>query len=177
MIENTTGKEVIVIAGALGTGKSSVVKVLQEKLQSPCFEFGWIPEFRKKNGKEISYEEEEELAFENLHLVVKNYIKHGFRNIILSDFEDKRIVNLHDLYADTDYILFTLFVSDDELLKKRVLNESRSSEYRDYKEAIRINVRISKHELLPNEIKIDTTNISVEEVVDKILERLQSGEV
>ena len=165
-------KEVIVIAGAPGTGKSSVVKLLQKKLQSPCFEFGWIPEFRNKNGKEISYSEEEALAFENLHLVVKNYIKHGFRNIILSDFEDKRIVELHKSYADTDYILFTLFVSDDELLKGRVLDDTRSSDYRDYKEAIKINRRIMSRELLPHETKIDSTSASLEEVMGEILSHI-----
>jgi hypothetical protein len=34
-------------------------KVLQLKLRSPCFEFGWIPEFRHQQQDTLTYEEDE----------------------------------------------------------------------------------------------------------------------
>lgn len=60
--------DLLFIAGAPGVGKSTVAKIIQHKLRTPLFEFGWIPEFRKKDGEEIPYEEEEGIAFENLSL-------------------------------------------------------------------------------------------------------------
>ncbi len=164
--------DIIFIAGAPGTGKSSVAKLLQKELDAPCFEFGWIPEFRNKGDNIIPYEEEEGLAFENLTLVAKNYIKHGFKNIIVTDLEDKRIKELHQNFKKEKYILFTLTVRDDETLKERIMNETRSSEYRNWKQAIKINQDILGRSLLPNEIRIDATEKSIGNVIKDISEYL-----
>lgn len=164
--------DIIFIAGAPGTGKSSVAKSLQEKLHCPCFEFGWIPEFRNKGLEEIPYEEEESIAFENLSLVVKNYVQHGFKNIIITDLEDKRVQELHSVFRLENYILFTLVVNDNQMLKSRVLDETRSSGYRDFESAININNEIVHRPELPNEIRIDGTNLSVEDVVKAIETKL-----
>ena len=131
--------DIIFVAGAPGTGKSSVAKLLQKKFASPCFEFGWIPEFRQKGAKTIPYQEEEAIAFENLTLVAKNYIKHGFKNIIITDLEDKRILELHSYFKNKKYILFTLTINNEKMLKSRVMDKTRSSEYRDYETSLKIN--------------------------------------
>ncbi len=165
--------DIIFIAGAPGTGKSSVAHALQKKLASPCFEFGWIPEFRQKGAKTISYQEEEGIAFENLVLVTKNYVKHGFGNTIITDLEDKRILELHRNFSKEKYILFVLTISDDEILKSRVMDKARTSEYRDVKSAIKINQEILARPLLKNEVRIDTTKISLPKVVKEILNHLK----
>ena len=165
--------DIIFIAGAPGTGKSSVAHALQKKLASPCFEFGWIPEFRQKSAKTISYQEEEGIAFENLMLVAKNYIKHSFGNIIITDLEDKRITELNRNFKKEKYILFTLTISDDEILKSRVMDKTRTSKYQDTKNAIKINQEILARPLLPKEIRIDTTKISLPKVVKAIMSHLQ----
>jgi dephospho-CoA kinase len=82
-------KTFIVLAGAPGSGKSSVAAAPQSQLKGPLFEFGRIAEFRHTGTKVLPYGEEKALAFENLMLVVKNYAKHGFKNIITSDLEKK----------------------------------------------------------------------------------------
>jgi broad-specificity NMP kinase len=53
----------IFLAGAPGSGKSSVAAALQRKLGTPLFEFGWIPEFRHTGTRVITYEEDESLAW------------------------------------------------------------------------------------------------------------------
>jgi len=161
-------KDLIFIAGAPGVGKSSVATELQKKLGSPCFEFGWIPEFCQKGNEIITYKEEEGIAFENLTLVAKNYVKHKFSNIIITDLQDERILGLHNQFENYNYALFTLTVSDDELLKSRILNGDRSSEYRDWEAGLKINRKILSRELLPNEIRIDSTNKSISAIVEEI---------
>lgn len=90
---------VIVIAGAPGTGKSTIAKILQPKLNTALLEFGRMPEFQDRgDGNNIGYVEEQGIAFENLVLVAKNYIKCGFKNIILTDLEDERIYRIPKLF-------------------------------------------------------------------------------
>ncbi|MDR2360210.1 MAG: ATP-binding protein, partial [Oscillospiraceae bacterium] len=75
----------IIVHGAPCCGKSTIAAKLHEHFKSPWFEFGWIPEFRNLNPHtEISCKLEEQLSFENLALVVRNYMKHGFESVILS---------------------------------------------------------------------------------------------
>lgn len=164
--------DIIFIAGAPGTGKSSVAHSLQKKLASPCFEFGWIPEFRQKGDKIISYQEEEGIAFENLVLVTKNYVKHNFSNIIITDLEDKRITELHRHFKKEKYILITLIVNDDKILKSRIMDKTRTSKYRDYEAALKINKEVLTRPLLPKEVRIDTTKISLLKVVKEIMNHL-----
>lgn len=161
--------DIIFIAGAPGTGKSSVAQKLQKKLKSPCFEFDWIPEFRFNGRNEITYIEEECIAFENLVLVIKNYLKHGFKNIIITDLEDKRIVELDKHFSKMNYLIFTLTLADDNIQKSRILNKTRSSKYRDWKTGIKINSNILKRPLVKNEIRIDVTTKTLTKVVNEII--------
>lgn len=164
--------DVIFIGGAPGAGKSSVAQLLQKQLNSPCFEFGWIPEFRNKGVESITYKEEEGIAFENLVLVAHNYVKHGYKNIIITDLEDKRIKNIDISFGSVNYILFTLVVDDNNVLKSRVLNETRSSAYRDYEQAIAINQDIANRSLSTREKRIDSTEQSVADTAQQIIEVL-----
>ncbi|MCL2812964.1 MAG: hypothetical protein FWD23_00025 [Oscillospiraceae bacterium] len=75
------------------------------------------------------------MSFENLMLVARNYIKHGFENIILSDIRDERI-----------------------------LTRDNGNTYRDWEQAIIINGRIKSREPLPNEYRIRVDNQNAEQV-------------
>lgn len=159
----------IFIAGAPGSGKSSVAKALQEKLDCPLFEFGWIPEFRNTGEKILSYTEEESLAFENLVLVAKNYVKHGFKNVIVTDLNNEYIKQLPKIFSDYDFVIYTLRVQDKETLKRRVLDSSRSSEYRDWEKALEINDVLQNRPAFQNEVFIDVDGQSAEAIADQIL--------
>lgn len=159
----------IFIQGAPGTGKSSLAWALQERLQSPCFEFGWIPEFRVKKNSTISYEEEEELAFENLGLVLKNYVRRGFGNIIVTDLRDPVMRQVPRRFARYNYLLVTLWMDDDDALKARVLDETRSSGYRDWQEALALNREIIRRPLRQNEVRFDSGKMSIDELVQAVL--------
>jgi hypothetical protein len=94
---------------------------LHERLKSPWFEFGWIPEFRNLNPHtDISCYDEEQISFENLVLVCKNYKKHGFHNVILTDINDKRMLDICNEFKDDNYIICTLYSDSDELIVNRI---------------------------------------------------------
>jgi broad-specificity NMP kinase len=163
-------KDVIIIHGAPGIGKTSVSQALHQRLNSPWFEFGWIPEFRQKGEVTISYEEEEQLSFENLCLVVNNYLRHGFRGVILSDLRDPIVAQALWRFARRDLLLVTLVTTDEELLKSRVLDDTRSSGYRDWNEALALNRQYRERPMYRREMRIDIGGQSVENIVDKIIE-------
>jgi len=43
-------KDIIIIYGAPGSGKTTVAELLQDKLQSPYVDFGWLRESRAQRG-------------------------------------------------------------------------------------------------------------------------------
>lgn len=158
----------IFIAGAPGTGKSTLASTLQKEIGSPIFEFGWIPEFRKKGNQEIPYEEEAGIAFENLTLVLKNYVKHGFNSILVTDLQDKIILTLEDVFSEFNYILVTLYTDNDAELKQRVLSDRGVNQYKNWEEALQINNTIKNRPLLPREVRVNITNKSPAEVVREV---------
>lgn len=160
------------IGGSPGTGKTTISKLLRDKLNSPYIDFGCLREFhldRKwKNANEI----EEQMAFDNLVFMLKNYIKNDYKNVIVTDLLEKRIAQIQDLFQPNEYKIFTLIVSDDEELKRRVLEPTRDSGYRNFTEAIAWNARESSRSEHSNEVKIDTMNKTPEEVIDIILHQV-----
>ena len=165
--------DIIVIHGAPGSGKSTTAALLHEKLRSPWFEFGWIPEFRNLTPHtEISWEQETEISFENLVLVVKNYVRHGFKNIIITDINfDRQILSLPEVFDGLDYKLFMLYANNDTL-KHRILTRDNGNGYRDWEGAIKGNNFYTSRPLLPNETRICTEHIDASEVTNKIIEEL-----
>jgi broad-specificity NMP kinase len=161
--------DIVFIHGAPGIGKSSVSRELHKQLGSPFFEFGWIPEFRQKQDITISYELEEKISFENLTYVVQNYNRHGFTNVIVTDLRDHLVVMIDAKFKDNDYLLITLYTTNERQLKSRVLEKNRSSQYRNYEEAIEINSRIKQRTLIKNEHRIDVTNKSITDIVQDII--------
>lgn len=146
-----------------------MARALQAVLVCPLFEFGWIPEFRNTGDREMLYVEEEGLAFENLVLVTKNYAAHGFRWVILTDLQPFYVAQVGASFDGYDSRIFTLRQEDDDVVKARVLNESRSSDYRDVDTAIERNRVLHERRPYPTEKFINVGHRSVDDLVESIL--------
>ena len=164
----------IVIHGAPGSGKTTIAELLHAHLKSPWFEFGWIPEFTRRNPHtDISSREEEQLSFENLMLVTQNYIRHGFEHVILSDLNDVRLLDIARKFHVTPHMIVTLTAEDGDLLKRRMLARTGENTYKDWPQAQRINTMIAARSPLPNEVRICVEHHGPEEIAAQVLALLK----
>lgn len=162
----------IFINGSPGAAKSTTSRLLKAALASPFIELGYLREFHLNREWSNQSVEEARMTFENLVFILKNYLKYGFQNVIVNDLIEAQIRQIPEIFEGQSYLIFTLVVNDDALLKSRVLDETRDSGYRNYEKALAWNKRERERPLLPNEVRIDNTSLSPEKVVEKILSYL-----
>lgn len=162
--------------GAPGAGKSSVAQAVHARLGTPVFEFGWIPEFRHRRHGDLTYAQEEAFSFENLALVLKNYRRRGFDRIVVTDLRDPIVRRVPRVFARTNWRLLTLTLADEALLKARVLDETRSSGYRDWEEALALNRLYRTRPLLPREVRLDVAELPVDAVAERVVALLEGDD-
>lgn len=160
----------IIIGGAPGSGKTTISKLLHERFQSVMFDFGWLRQFHLDPEWRKASPAEEEMSFENLVFILRNYLKHGYSRILLTDLQDQRIQSIPKLFAPNEYMIVTLVLRDDSVLKARVLDPDRDSGFRDFDAAIAWNRSLLSRELVPNEYQIDNTALSPEEASQHVIE-------
>jgi len=162
----------IFLLGSQGSGKTTIAKFLKEKLNTPHVDYDWIRGIHLNKGWSNASDIEAKMSFENLTFLLKNYKKHNYENVIVGGFTEGDIEKILNEFKDDKYIIITLFLTDNNILKQRVLTESRDSGFRDFEQSIQFNKRLRKYLKFPNEQKIDNTNKTPEETVDQIMEIL-----
>jgi AAA domain len=159
----------IIIGGAPGSGKTTVSKLLYEILQSPMIDFGDLRNFHLDFLWEKANESEEQMSFENLVFILKNYIRNDYKNVIINDLQDFRIQQIPSIFANDDYLIVTLVLHDDDELRARVLNPSRDSGFRDVERALAWNRAVIERPTLKNEYKLDNTVNPPEDTAQEII--------
>lgn len=162
--------QVVVIAGAPGTGKSTVSSAVQQVWGCPLFEFGWIPEFRETGVRRLGYVEEQDLAGENLVLVTNNYGRHGFQRVILTDLPAPTAAEASLHFPDHRVQVSTLRLVDRAELRRRVLEPTRNGAYRDWRRALQLNSDNLQRPARPEETFVDVDGMSVDEVAGRVRE-------
>jgi broad-specificity NMP kinase len=164
----------VVVGGAPGSGKTTVSKLLYETLQSPMIDFGDLRNFHLDFLWKKANKQEEQMSFENIIYILKNYIRNGYKNVIVNDLQDFRIQQIPQIFENDDYMIVTLVLYDDEELKARVLNPSRDSGFRDVERALAWNQAVIERPALKNEHKLDNTVNRPEETAQEIINLINS---
>ena len=163
----------IFIAGSPGSGKTTISNLLKAKLKNPpMIDFGWIREFHLDKEWKNANEKEEQMSFENLVFILKNYVKHGYKNIIVNDLQDFRIEQILKKFSKYNYLILSLIVKNDDELKNRILGE-RDSGFKDVKTALSWNKKIIERKNIKNEFKVDNTSRNPRKTVNTILELIK----
>ncbi len=165
-------KDYIFLIGAQGAGKTTIAKLLKERLRSPHIDFDWIRDFHLNREWSNQSDIEWEMSLENLMFILRNYKRSHFHNVITSGCIEKDIERLIEAFKEDSFIIITLYLTNDNELENRVLNESRDSGFRDYESSIANNKRLKDGIKYPNEHKIDNTYKEPEKTVQEIVELL-----
>lgn len=116
-MKEVSSPDLLVIAGAPGSGKTTVCDILYAALESPYIDFGDVRNFHLDRQWSNQSPQEEQMSFENLVYILKNYIRYGYKNVILNDLKDFRVQQIPELFAKHNYLIASLVVeSDDELV-------------------------------------------------------------
>lgn len=164
-------KDIIIIHGAPGCGKTSTCQELQKQLDYPPYleldrlrQFHVDPEWKKASLQD------ERMALLNMIGMTKNYLDQGYKNLIVSHLREGQLVEFIKSFSQQNYIIISIVVSNDGILKQRVLCPTRDSGFRDYEESIDRNKKISQREILKNEHRIDNTHSDVQTTVSAIMQ-------
>ena len=63
-------------------------------------DFGWLRGGHLDNKWSNANPKEEEMAFENLLFIIKNYWQHGYKNVIVTDLREDKVVTLAEIFKD-----------------------------------------------------------------------------
>ena len=164
-------KDIIIISGAPGSGKSTLSQKLYEKLDSVIIDFGRLREFHLDKYWKKANKKEENMAFENLAFIINNYLKHEYNNIIINDLLDEKVIKLAKTFKKNKVIIISLVLEDEEL-ERRVKSE-RDSGFKNVEKAIEYNRQLKTRKPLPNELRIDNTHNDPNKTVMEILKLVE----
>jgi adenylate kinase family enzyme len=150
-------KDFVIFTGAPASGKTTVAELLWKETKSPLVDFGDLRAWHLEYDWSNANPQEEEMAFANLLFVLKNYADHGYKNVLVTDLRDDVVIRLANQLSDSNVLIVSLALSDEEELKKRVQSE-RGSGFKNVGEAIKRNRGIIARTILQNEIRLDNSH-------------------
>jgi hypothetical protein len=130
-------------------------------------DFGKLREFHLLRDWSDQSAVEEELAFENLVFVVRNYLRRGYAHVIVEDLKDFRVVQMAEVFAEVKPAIVTLVLRNEAELRRRVAE--RDLGWKDGDGAAAINAQIRERGEVRGERKIEVGGKTVEEVGEEAM--------
>ncbi|MBI2851397.1 MAG: AAA family ATPase [Chloroflexi bacterium] len=155
--------KLIIINGAPGIGKTTVGKLLHNRLSNSAFLDG--DDVWRINPFEVN-EKTKGLVEKNITLVLRNYLEAGYEYVILAwvlhhqSAIDRLISRLDDLAPKIH--IFTLVANEDTLVSRLQADKKIA------RNPAIARVRLRQSQLMETK-KIDTTEVKLEEIVKEIM--------
>lgn len=161
-------KKLIIINGVMGVGKTTVCKALYKKLNNSFWLDGdncWMM------NPFVVNEENKKMVLENITYQLNNFLKNLSSEYVLFDWvipTDKIMKDILDRITEKDISIYkiTLMSSKDALLKR--IGKDIKNRVRDKDNIKRSLERFDLYKSM-NTIKIDTTKKSIDNIVDEII--------
>ncbi len=169
-------KDFIFIIGTSGVGKSTLAKGLLEHYKTTCVEQWMVPEFYSRDGiEEMTGELEELTCWENQVAMLFCFHKLGYKNIIAADIDDLRTSDIPIVFKGHQYITIKLVCHDYAQLQEQMKNRPNNGLI-DYELQQKLNEKMLHRPLLVNEVELDVTGLSVDEVLQKAIAVIDSSQ-
>ena len=169
-------KDYIFVTGASGIGKTTLAQGLLAHYKTTFIEQNMIPEFISRDGIESMTRELEELTcWENIVAMLKCFHKLGYKGIIVTDMDDLRTADIHIVFKGSNYITIKLVSSDLEQIREQMKNRPNNGLI-DYELQQKTNDKNLKRDPLVNEVEIDVSGKSIEEVLNEAIEIIDTTE-
>ena len=169
-------KDYIFVTGASGIGKTTLAQGLLAHYKTTFIEQNMIPEFISRDGIESMTGELEELTcWENMVAMLKCFHKLGYKGIIVTDMEDLRTADIPIVFKGSNYITIKLVSSDLEQIREQMKNRPNNGLI-DYELQQKTNDKNLKRDPLVNEVEIDVSGKSIEEVLNEAIEIIDTTE-
>ena len=169
-------KDYIFVTGASGIGKTTLAQGLLAHYKTTFIEQNMIPEFISRDGIESMTGELEELTcWENMVAMLKCFHKLGYKGIIVTDMDDLRPADIPIVFKGSNYITIKLVSSDLEQIREQMKNRPNNGLI-DYELQQKTNDKNLKRDPLVNEVEIDVSGKSIEEVLNEAIEIIDTTE-
>ena len=169
-------KDYIFVTGASGIGKTTLAQGLLAHYKTTFIEQNMIPEFISRDGIESMTGELEELTcWENMVAMLKCFHKLGYKGIIVTDMDDLRTADIPIVFKGSNYITIKLVSSDLEQIREQMKNRPNNGLI-DYELQQKTNDQNLKRDPLVNEVEIDVSGKSIEEVLNEAIEIIDTTE-
>ena len=169
-------KDYIFVTGASGIGKTKLAQGLLAHYKTTFIEQNMIPEFISRDGIESMTGELEELTcWENMVAMLKCFHKLGYKGIIVTDMDDLRTADIPIVFKGSNYITIKLVSSDLEQIREQMKNRPNNGLI-DYELQQKTNDKNLKRDPLVNEVEIDVSGKSIEEVLNEAIEIIDTTE-
>jgi adenylate kinase family enzyme len=113
----------VTIGGCPGSGKTTVSRLIYNNRQEtwPLIDYAHLRTFHLNRQWTNQSDSEEQMTFENLIFILKNYHRYSYKNILINDLTDKRIEDLAKYlpHKEYNYLIITLIVNNREILSER----------------------------------------------------------
>ena len=159
-------RDFIFIIGTSGIGKTTLGKGLFAHYNGAFIEQNMVPEFGiPENVDGGAFEEQ--VCWECCVAQIMKFHEMGIKNIIGSDFDDLRTADIPDVFKGYNYITIKLICKDLSQLHSQM--ENRKNGLIDYELQRKCSDKVNKRPLLINEVEIDVTNKTPQQVLDEAI--------